>query len=270
MSKAFADISIVAVYIVFLFTGYTFAFHMAFGMDVYGFHNILSSFFQLLNWFLGDFDLTELFRYNPFLGGFLFLTFICILVFVALNMTLAIIDESYGKVKEETPGEDIFMKQLSMFVTSVLRRKQEDVKQMQDRLSVAVDDGEVDFAELKEMLKGNPEAAAIFAEFDIDGDGNLSDVEIKAMMDKLDADGGGTLEREELNLIKEKLQQAHNKLSKDIEQENRTSDRARAKSVTPADPQTELDKILSQIVSLQVSIGHANSVLDRVEDQAAK
>ena len=72
---------------------------------VYNFSTIDQSIFSLIRSLLGDFDFSELQTADYRMGPFLFIIFVCLAVFVVLNMLIAIISNSYDDVCEELAEE---------------------------------------------------------------------------------------------------------------------------------------------------------------------
>ena len=56
---------------------------------------------------LGDFEYAEMERVDPLVGPLLFVTFMLLVVFVLVNMFIAILAEAYEKAKIEVFGDSI-------------------------------------------------------------------------------------------------------------------------------------------------------------------
>lgn len=77
-----------------VFFGFTKAFYIAFSVYIEGFSTMSSCAFSLFRAVLGDFDFHALKSQNWFLGPLLFTLFVFFVVFVLLNMFLAILNDA--------------------------------------------------------------------------------------------------------------------------------------------------------------------------------
>merc|ERR1711934_954345 len=88
--------------VVFLtvFYGFSAAFMLTHGGRVMGYRNLTQSGLTLLRSLLGDFDFLELQKGQWLMGPVLFILFICVAVFVVLNVLIAIISDAYSDAQE--------------------------------------------------------------------------------------------------------------------------------------------------------------------------
>ena len=116
--------------------------------------------FTLFRVILGDFDYGAMENANRYLGPIYFVTYVFIVLFVLLNMFLAIITDTYTEVKEELAEKeddfnmsDYFKKGYDKMMSN-LAFKEKTIVDIQDALkSDANADGELDFEEWRAELK---------------------------------------------------------------------------------------------------------------------
>jgi hypothetical protein len=82
-------------------SGYSIAFHLAFGHDVEDYASFENSMLTLFTITLGDFDLDSITKSNYILGPFLFFSYIIVVLFIVMSMMLVFVDEAYSRVSEE-------------------------------------------------------------------------------------------------------------------------------------------------------------------------
>lgn len=95
-----------------VFAAYAKAFEMAFGSDISDFMDLTESIFTLMQMILGEFDFGAILEVNAILGPILFLSYIVVVVFVLVNMFLAILGYAYDEVMEkggETTDEFVLL-----------------------------------------------------------------------------------------------------------------------------------------------------------------
>ena len=111
LTQALNDMALFCVVLFIVMWGYSTAFHVAFGQDLADYMDFSTSFFTLFETMLGDFDMDSVTSSNPYLGPFLFVSYIVFVFFVILSMILSIVDAAYSKVKEKFEagemGEDV-------------------------------------------------------------------------------------------------------------------------------------------------------------------
>ena len=137
------------------------------------------------------------------LAPFLFLAFTVVVVFILLNIFLAIINDAFGLVHaDKQHAQDITQLVKNLVYKKVLRRQMdrmmEDVGHISALLSVGglldkidVDgNGELDPGELEKLLRDTKlsehfTVKGLIDRFDVDGDGKLSGEELVKMNDAL-------------------------------------------------------------------------------------
>ena len=83
------------------------AFNLAFGAQLRDFSTFSRSMMSLFRALLGDFDYTSIEEADRVVGPILFTVFIFLVVFVLLNMFIAILTEAYEKAKVEVFGDAV-------------------------------------------------------------------------------------------------------------------------------------------------------------------
>ena len=99
LEVAGGDMLVVCVIIVIVASGYSIAFHLAFGHAVSSYRDFPEALFTLFLATLGEFDVDDLRNNNTALGPVLFVTFIVVVFFIILSMFLAIVDKAYEVVR---------------------------------------------------------------------------------------------------------------------------------------------------------------------------
>ena len=84
-----------------IFFGFAQAHTMVFNSRMEEYRNIGDSMYMLLRSLLGDFNFEDQRMADPTMGPLLFVLFICLAVFVILNMVIAIISDAYSKCREQ-------------------------------------------------------------------------------------------------------------------------------------------------------------------------
>eukprot|EP00936_MAST-01D_sp_MAST-1D-sp1_P001300 g1300.t1 len=84
-----------------IFFGFAQAHTMVFNSRMEEYRNIGDSMYMLLRSLLGDFNFEDQRVADPIMGPFLFVLFICLAVFVILNMVIAIISDAYSQCREK-------------------------------------------------------------------------------------------------------------------------------------------------------------------------
>ncbi len=100
VQKSFADISMLMLIFGVLISGFSVAFHVAFGTMNREYSNFANSALSLLLLGLGDFDAQRLRVDNPIMGMFLFSMYAMTIVFVVLTMMLKIVDSAFTEMRE--------------------------------------------------------------------------------------------------------------------------------------------------------------------------
>jgi hypothetical protein len=88
-----------------IFVGCGQAFNMAFGPYMKSYSNFTTSMMSLFRALLGEFEYEEMQKTDAVVGPLLFLTFMLLVLFVLVNMFIAILSEAYEKAKIEVRSE---------------------------------------------------------------------------------------------------------------------------------------------------------------------
>jgi len=185
LSAAVVDIALFLVLVIIVYFGFTCAFFICFGMQMYNFRTFGDSFGALSRMVLGDFDYPALVATNAIMTRILFYSFVLVVVFVVLSMFLALVSDAYEQQKlSEPPAPQLFAS-----ITARLFRKRDNVAELKDALIDIDADGDqrVDMFELRRILAGNTKALAV-----------LQTTTVQELMEKYDVDDDGELDQEEL------------------------------------------------------------------------
>ncbi|XP_066283580.1 polycystin-2-like protein 2 [Branchiostoma lanceolatum] len=93
-------------YFFLCFSGFGISAYLMFGTTATTYRSITSSFSTLFQMSLGFFDYTELWDANPILGPIFFITFICFMFLVLMNIAMAIIDRALPDVRDHVMSEE--------------------------------------------------------------------------------------------------------------------------------------------------------------------
>merc|ERR1712024_169873 len=96
LTSAGRDLAGFAVMFTIIFLAFTQLGYLLFGTQVHDFRTLMDTIFTLFRMILGDFNFRDIERASTLLGPIYFL----VVFFVLLNMFLAIINDTYGIVKE--------------------------------------------------------------------------------------------------------------------------------------------------------------------------
>lgn len=108
LSRAASSVSNFAIIFLVVLYGFSSCFMVMFGNRLGDFRNLTHSGLSLLRSLLGDFDLGELSRGQYFWGPLLFVLYVCLAVFVVLNILIAIISDAYNdEIEELAHSEDV-------------------------------------------------------------------------------------------------------------------------------------------------------------------
>jgi len=83
------------------------SFHLAMGSTMSGYRDLGSSMMSLLHFTLGEVDISALHRDNPAVGPLLYVTFVFLVIFVAVSIFLAIVTDAYAAEKREAVDVDL-------------------------------------------------------------------------------------------------------------------------------------------------------------------
>ncbi|XP_023655171.1 polycystin-2 [Paramormyrops kingsleyae] len=207
MSRCAKDILGFAIMFFIIFIAYAQLAYLVFGTQVNDFSTFKACIFTQFRIILGDFEFSKIEEANRILGPIYFTTFVFFIIFILLNMFLAIINDTYSEVKadmaqhkSEMELADLIKKGYNKAMVK-LRLKKTTVDDISESFRHA--GGKLNFDELRQDLKGkghtDAEIEAIFAKYDHDGDEELTEHEHQQMRDDLEK------EREDLELERSSL-----------------------------------------------------------------
>uniref|UniRef100_A0A1A7WAE6 Polycystin-2 n=3 Tax=Iconisemion striatum TaxID=60296 RepID=A0A1A7WAE6_9TELE len=207
MSRCAKDLVGFAIMFFIIFLAYAQLAYLVFGTQVNDFSSFQASILTQFRILLRDFNFSEIQEENPVLLPIYFTTFVVFIVFILMNMFLAIINDTYSEVKADMSQQRSEMEMTDLIKKGCnkalmkLRLKKTAVDDISDSLRQA--GGKVNFDELRQDLKGkghsDAEIQAIFAKYDQDGDPELTEHEHQQMRDDLEK------EREDLELERNSL-----------------------------------------------------------------
>lgn len=217
LSRCSKDVAGFSVMFFIVFFAFAQLGYLLFGTQIKGFSNFSNAVFTLLRLILGDFDFEELEQANRVLGPIYFLSYVFFVFFVLLNMFLAIINDTYAEVKVEIAQQknefeivDYFKKGYNNFLTKIGRRDQIVDIQNAMRMADTDNDNKLTFEEVRKSLRGqnysDTEIEMLFAKYDIDGNRELNEHEVKAMMAHLEG---------QKNLLDQEIANEQNGISPD-------------------------------------------------------
>ncbi|XP_066292641.1 polycystin-1-like protein 2 [Branchiostoma lanceolatum] len=100
------EFSAFILYFFLCFSGFGISAYLMFGATVTAYRAISLSYSTLFQMSLGLFDYTELFAANPILGPIFFVTFMCLIFLVLMNIAMAIIDSALPDVRNHVMSEE--------------------------------------------------------------------------------------------------------------------------------------------------------------------
>ncbi|XP_060542949.1 polycystin-2 isoform X1 [Pantherophis guttatus] len=207
MSRCAKDVLGFGIMFFIIFLAYAQLAYLVFGTQVNDFSTFQDSVFTQFRILLGDFDFTEVEETNRILGPVYFTSFVFFMLFILLNMFLAIINDTYSEVKA-----DMIQQKSEMELSDLIKKGYTKAMVKLKLKKTPVDDiseslrhcgGKLNFDELRQNLKGkgrtDAEIEAIFTKYDQDGDQELTELEHQQMRDDLEK------EREDLELDRSSL-----------------------------------------------------------------
>eukprot|EP01112_Ceratiomyxa_fruticulosa_P020802 TRINITY_DN718_c0_g1_i4.p1 TRINITY_DN718_c0_g1~~TRINITY_DN718_c0_g1_i4.p1 ORF type:complete len:821 (-),score=167.58 TRINITY_DN718_c0_g1_i4:307-2769(-) len=216
LSNAAADIVIFMCIFFIVFFGYAQAGWMLFSVDIDNFRTLVRSMYTLLRQILGDFDFDSMEQSSIVLGPLFFFSFSILVLFILMNMFLAIINDTYSEVKMNSKSEKDKGVGFKTMVTNAiqdmkatLRRDKSKVHRIRQIILDADFDKNnlLDQNEIIELLKKN-------------GDLNVEGVDLQTIIATYDQDKDGKLTKEEvddlLNFFHEKMKSI-NRMERAIE-----------------------------------------------------
>jgi len=181
LSKCGKDLTGFAIMFFIFFLAFTQLGYLLFGSQVQDYSTMTQAFFSLFRTILGDFNFPELQQASSILGPMFFITYVFFVFFILLNMFLAIINDTYGEVKQDLAEQQNEFEMGEYFkkgAFKVMERMHIKKEKMTD-ISGALGDlnnaeGVLDFEEWRQHMKqrgyAEAEIEALFAKYDVNGD----------------------------------------------------------------------------------------------------
>ncbi|KAL0237712.1 hypothetical protein GEMRC1_012186 [Eukaryota sp. GEM-RC1] len=194
LKKAAKDCLAFSVILAVILCGYAFGGRLAFGIDLYEYRSLEHSVMALFRLAIGDFDYQELFKANRVIGPLFVLSFLFLVYLILLNMFLAIINDTFSLVREESryETEDALLTTVDLMAQSFSKNlKIHFLSRLLGRSLL----GLCTYLKTREVA-----ARKVF--------GNLTATEI---LEKFDSNGDGILTLSEFNLINRVLENEHHR-----------------------------------------------------------
>ncbi|CAM9382940.1 unnamed protein product [Chrysoparadoxa australica] len=93
--RAWKDLGVICFLVSILIVGYALSCILLFGHATDSFRDVSESVATLAMVLLGEFDLASMERINSIIGPFIFITFVCVMVFVLLSMVFAVVAKAH-------------------------------------------------------------------------------------------------------------------------------------------------------------------------------
>ncbi|XP_022247733.1 polycystin-2-like, partial [Limulus polyphemus] len=210
LSRCSKDIAGFAVMFFIVFFAYSQLGYLLFGSQVHGFSNIMKATFTLLRVILGDFDFNEIESANRLLGPIYFLSYVFFVFFVLMNMFLAIINDTYAEVKSEIANRksefeigEYFLQSYKNLVSKMGKR--DKIAEIQNAMKQTNED-KFSYDEIRKTLKRQNftdiEIEMIFSKYDLDGNRELDNTQMKRML--ADLEGQKHLLDKDIQNVKQK------------------------------------------------------------------
>ena len=132
--------------------------YLVFGSNTFGFHTFEDSVFTLFRIILGDFDFYALKQSHRVFGPIYFITYVFFVFFILINVFLAIINDSYTKVKEDLDRrENSFevAEYLSHMFSKAFRKKRNDVEDAGEKAAGAANGAKLAFEDQGLQARAN-------------------------------------------------------------------------------------------------------------------
>jgi len=203
LAVAGIDLLFFSVVFLVIIMGFAMSFYMAFGLHVAGYSSVATSLLSLFQLVLGIFDYDELYKANRVLAPLLFCFFTVLVIFVLMNIFLAIINDAFMLVNEQQRSQkNVATMVKNLFYKKVMRKQISDlisdlgdinlhggidalVKGVDMDGDNALDTGELEMMLRKTKLSDHFTVKELLRRFDESGDGVLSGAEVLKMNDLL-------------------------------------------------------------------------------------
>ncbi|XP_039217129.1 polycystin-2 isoform X2 [Crotalus tigris] len=273
MSRCAKDILGFAIMFFIIFLAYAQLAYLVFGTQVNDFSTFQDSVFTQFRILLGDFDFTEVEEANRILGPVYFTSFVFFMLFILLNMFLAIINDTYSEVKT-----DMIQQKSEMELSDLIKKGYTKAMVKLKLKKTPVDDiseslrqcgGKLNFDELRQNLKGkgrtDAEIEAIFTKYDQDGDQELTELEHQQMRDDLEKERDLELDRSSLNrpLSGRSFPRSLDDSEEDDDDDSGHSSRRRGSSSSGVSYE-EFQVLVRRVDRMEHSIGSIVSKIDAV------
>ncbi|XP_032080091.1 polycystin-2-like isoform X2 [Thamnophis elegans] len=273
MSRCAKDVLGFAIMFFIIFLAYAQLAYLVFGTQVNDFSTLQDSVFTQFRILLGDFDFTEVEEANRILGPVYFTSFVFFMLFILLNMFVAIINDTYSEVKS-----DMIQQKSEMELSDLLKKGYTKAMVKLKLKKTPVDDiseslrhcgGKLNFDELRQNLKGkgrtDAEIEAIFTKYDQDGDQELTELEHQQMRDDLEKERDLELDRNSLNrpLSGRSFPRSLDDSEEDDDDDSGHSSRRRGSSSSGVSYE-EFQVLVRRVDRMEHSIGSIVSKIDAV------
>jgi len=169
IALAAGDVFVFAIMFFVVYFGFAIAFHVAFGQESFVYHNIALAMSSNFRTILGQFDFDELKRANRILDPLLFFSFNIVVLFLLVNMFLAVIMRVYDAVSEnseEDPDDlsthmrKLMKKRVSSWLQKLIKKKKKPKAQGGKVVPVEEEDDEeqVSLEEMKRIWEQDSDA----------------------------------------------------------------------------------------------------------------
>ncbi|XP_070614130.1 polycystin-2-like isoform X2 [Erythrolamprus reginae] len=273
MSRCAKDVLGFAIMFFIIFLAYAQLAYLVFGTQVNDFSTFQDSVFTQFRILMGDFDFTEMEEANGILGSVYFTSFVFFMLFLLLNMFLAIINDTYSEVKT-----DMIQQKSEMELSDLIKKGYTKAMVKLKLKKTPVDDiseslrhcgGKLNFDELRQNLKGkghtDAEIEAIFTKYDQDGDQELTELEHQQMRDDLEKERDLELDRSSLNrpLSGRSFPRSLDDSEEDDDDDSGHSSRRRGSSSSGVSYE-EFQVLVRRVDRMEHSIGSIVSKIDAV------
>ncbi|XP_060542950.1 polycystin-2 isoform X2 [Pantherophis guttatus] len=273
MSRCAKDVLGFGIMFFIIFLAYAQLAYLVFGTQVNDFSTFQDSVFTQFRILLGDFDFTEVEETNRILGPVYFTSFVFFMLFILLNMFLAIINDTYSEVKA-----DMIQQKSEMELSDLIKKGYTKAMVKLKLKKTPVDDiseslrhcgGKLNFDELRQNLKGkgrtDAEIEAIFTKYDQDGDQELTELEHQQMRDDLEKERDLELDRSSLNrpLSGRSFPRSLDDSEEDDDDDSGHSSRRRGSSSSGVSYE-EFQVLVRRVDRMEHSIGSIVSKIDAV------
>lgn len=106
LARSYEDLKSFSVLFAMVFMAYAISCWVAFGRDLESFKDLTSSVYFLISVILGEVSFNQLRESNQYLGPFLFISYVLVVLFTLVNIFICIVCNAHAAVREEGEQED--------------------------------------------------------------------------------------------------------------------------------------------------------------------